>query len=140
VFTQTGLCPPPGAGVTRAVVSAAGAADADGLTEVFGLKKSASVFFAGEGDGVTVGEAAGIALVLRPCFSRGEGDVSASVAGEGDVAAVFALWLRFSAGEGDASVSAAGEALPAGEAVLPASDFLCVLCLAGDGDAVGDGD
>jgi hypothetical protein len=140
VFTHTRPGPPPAAGVARAAVSAfvfaaavAGAAEAEGLVEVFGLKKSASVFFAGDADGATVGEAA--AFALRPCFSVGEGDASVAVSGEGEVvAAAFALCLRISAGEGDASVPAAGEAL------VLASDFLCVLCLAGDGDSVGEGD
>jgi hypothetical protein len=113
----------------------AGAAEDAGLGEVFGLKKSASVFFAGEDDGATVGEAAAVPFVLRPCFSVGEGDASVVVAAEGEVAAaVFVLRVRFSVGEGDASLAAAGEA------VAPASAFLCDLCLAGDGDAVGEGD
>jgi hypothetical protein len=142
VFTQTRPWPPPGAGVALVAVSAfvpaevvTGAAEVEGLAEVFGLKKSASVFFAGEGDGTAVGEAAAVPFVLRPCFSAGEGDASLAVPAEGEVAAVvFALRVRFSAGEGDASVPAAGEAL------LVASAFLCDLCLAGDDDAVGEGD
>jgi hypothetical protein len=142
VFTQTRPWPPPGAGVALVAVSAfvpaepvAGAVEVEGLAEVFGLKKSASVFFAGEGDGATVGEAAAVPFVLRPCFSVGEGDASAAVPAEGEVAAVvFALCVRFSAGEGDASLAAAGEA------VALASAFLCDRCLPGDGDAVGEGD
>jgi hypothetical protein len=111
----------------------AGAAAGDGLTELFGLKKSARVFFAGDGDGVKVGETAAVRLALRPRFSAGEGDASVA-AGEGEVSAVVFFVLRacFSAGEGDASVVAAGEAV--------ASAFLCVRCFAGDGDAVGEGD
>jgi hypothetical protein len=113
----------------------AGAAEDAGLGEVFGLKKSASVFFAGEDDGATVGEAAAVPFVLRPCFSVGEGDASVVVAAEGEVAAaVFVLCVRFSVGEGDASLAAAGDA------VALASVFLCDLCLAGEGDAVGEGD
>jgi len=110
VFTQTKPGPPPGDGVALVAVSAfapeevvAGAVEVEGLAEVFGLKKSASVFFAGEADGATVGEAAAVPFVLRPCFSVGEGDASVVVAAEGEVAAaVFVLCVRFSAGEGDA--------------------------------------
>jgi hypothetical protein len=149
VFTQTRPCPPPGAGVPRAAVSGfvfavvvvAGAAEEAGLAELFGLKKSASVFFAGEADGLAVGEAAAFSFALRPCFSAGDGDASVAVSAEGEVAAVaFALRLCFSAGEGDASVPAAGEALLSGEAALLASIFLCDLCLPADGDGVGVGD
>jgi hypothetical protein len=114
-------------------VAVADAAEVEGLAEVFGLKKSASVFFAGEGDGAPVGETAAVPFVLRPCFSVGEGDASVAVPAEG-APVVFALRVRFSAGEGDASLAAAGEA------VALASAFLCALCLAGDADAVGDGD
>jgi hypothetical protein len=119
----------------------AGVVDVEGLADVFGLKKSTSVFFAGEGDAATVGEAAAVPFALRPCFSVGEGDASAAVSVEGEVAAAaFALWPRFAAGEGDASVPAPGEALLSGEAVLLASVFLCDLCLPADGDGVGVGD
>jgi len=117
----------------------AGAAEDAGLGEVFGLKKSASVFFAGEGDGATVGEAAAFSFALRPCFSVGEGDASGVVSAEGEVAAVvFDLRVCFPPA-GDASVPAAGEALLSG-AVLLASVFLCDRCLAGDGDGVGEDD
>ena len=44
-------------------VSAAGA-EGEGLTELFGLKSSESVFFAGDGEGVTVGETAGKAAAV----------------------------------------------------------------------------
>jgi hypothetical protein len=143
VLTQTRPCPPPGAGVAVAVAAplvlveevVAGAVEDEGLAEVFGLKKSESVFFAGEGDGATVGETAAAPFALRPRFSVGEADDSVAAPAEGDVAAVvFVLRVRFSAGEGDASLAAAGE-----EAAL-ASAFLCDLCLAGDGDAVGEDD
>ena len=109
----------------------AGAAEGDGLIELFGLKKSARVFFAGDGDGATVGETAAVFFPLRAYFSAGEGDASVTP-GEGEVAAVvfFVLRVRFSAGEGDASIGAAGEAV--------ASAFLCVRCFAGEGDAAGD--
>ena len=109
----------------------AGAAEGDGLTELFGLKKSARVFFVGDGDGVPVGETAAVFFPLRACFSAGEGDASVT-AGEGELSAVvfFVLRVRFSAGEGDASIGAAGEAV--------ASAFLCVRCFAGEGDATGD--
>jgi hypothetical protein len=142
VFTQTRPWPPPGAGVALVTVSAfvpaevvAGAVEVEGLAEAFGLKKSASVFFAGEGDGAAVGEAAAVPFVLRPRFSVGEGAASVAVPAEGEVAAVvFVLRVRFSVGEGDASLAAAGEA------VALASAFLCDRCLPGDGDAVGEGD
>jgi hypothetical protein len=115
------------------VAAVTGAAEGDGLIELLGLKKSARVFFAGDGDGVTVGETAAVLFPLRACFSAGEGDASVT-AGEGELSAVVFLVLRvrFSAGEGDASVVAAGEAV--------ASAFLCVRCFVGDGDAVGEGD
>jgi len=109
------------------LVVVAGAAEGDALTEPVGLKKSASVFFAGDGDGVTVGKTAAVVFPLRPCFSAGEGDASIAAAGEGEVAAGgFPLRTCFSAGEGDASVAAAGETLlvASGEAVLVVSVFL----------------
>jgi hypothetical protein len=141
VLTQTRPCPPPDAGVAVAataplvlVEGAVAGAEDEGLAEVFGLKKSVSVFFAGEGDGATVGETAVAPFALRPRFSVGEDDDSVAAPADGDVAAVvFVLRVRFSAGEGDASLAAAGE-----EAAL-ASAFLCDLCLA-DGDGVGEGD
>jgi len=126
VLTHTSPCPPPGAGVALVAASgavrvagaglaAAGLADA----EVFGLKKSASVFFAGDGDGVTVGATAAVVFLLRACFSAGEGDAAVAAAGEGEVAgAAFGLRVRFPAGEGEAAASAVGEA------ALVASAFL----------------
>ena len=126
VLTHTSPCPPPGAGVALVAASgavrvagaglaAAGLADA----EVFGLKKSASVFFAGAGDGVTVGATAAVVFLLRACFSAGEGDAAVAAAGEGEVAgAAFGLRVRFPAGEGEAAASAVGEA------ALVASAFL----------------
>ena len=92
----------------------AGAGFVTGLGEVFGLNKSASVFFAGEADGLTAGdaEATVVAFAFRP---------------------------RLAAGEAEASVPAAGDALVAGEAALVASAFLCVRCFfAGAADSVGD--
>src|SRR4029450_12844867 len=53
------------------VVAAAG--EGDGLTELLGLKKSASVFLAGDGDGGTVGETAAVVFPLRACFAAGGG-------------------------------------------------------------------
>jgi hypothetical protein len=116
VLTHTSPCPPPGAGVALVAASAlalfaeagfaaAGLADA----EVFGLNKSASVFFAGDGDGVTVGATAAVVFLLRACFSAGEGDAAVAAAGEGEVAAAAV-----------------------------ASAFLCARCFAGEGDAAGD--
>jgi hypothetical protein len=109
------------------VVAAAG--EGDGLTELLGLKKSASVFLAGDGDGVTVGETAAVVFPLRACFAAGEGDPVVAAAGEGEVAAAavfFVLRVGFSAGEGDAAVPSAGEALlvAADAAALVASAFL----------------
>jgi len=109
--------PPPGAGVAfvaalaAARVAGAGLA-ATGLTdgEVFGLKKSASVFFAGDGDG----EGAGLAAASAFAF----------------------LCARGFAGDGDAEAAAVLSA--AGEAAAVASAFLCVRCFAGEGDAAGD--
>ena len=116
MLTHTSPCPPPGAGVALVAASAltlfaeagfaaAGLADAD----VFGLNKSASVFFAGDGDGVTVGATAAVVFLLRACFSAGEGDAAVAAAGEGEVAAAAV-----------------------------ASAFLCVRCFAGEGGAAGD--
>src|SRR5690242_18351724 len=78
-------CPPPGAGATLATVSvvaarvAVVAVAAAGIAEVFGLKKSASVFFAGEGVGLTV---AAVAFALRPRFAAGEPEGSAAAVGD----------------------------------------------------------
>jgi len=144
VLTQTRPCPPPNAGITRVAVSpwvfpvvvVAGAAEAEGLAELFGLKKSANVFFAGEADGLAADAGEAAAFALRPCFAAGEGEASVVVSAAGEVAAVvFALWPRF---EGDASAPAAGEALASGDALVAASVFLCDLCLPGDGVGVGD--
>lgn len=109
-MTQTRPDPPPGAGVAlkpaAAWVLAAGAGAAlEGLAEVFGLNKSASVFFAGVGDGLTADAAA--AFVLRPRFPAGEGDASVAAAGEAEVAASLAAFFLCarcvgdSAGDGD---------------------------------------
>jgi len=154
VLTQTRPCPPPAAGVALATASGAAApavlvevlagAAGDGLVEVFGLKKSASVFFfSGEPAGLAAGEALAVDLGFFPCFSAGEGDAAASVVDDGEVAAVaFALWLRLVAA-GDASASAAGEA--AGDSVVAAladgdaSFFVECLCFATVADASGLG-
>lgn len=112
---------------------ATGAAAAAGLAEVFGLKKSASVFFAGEGDGLTAGAAA-VVFVFRPPLAAGEAETAAP-AGDGEVSAVvFPFRLRLAVGEGEASAPAAGDAA--------VSAFLCVRCFAGDaaGDSAGVGD
>jgi len=103
MLTQTRPCPPPAAGVAVAAVAALvpvevgvpGAAEDTGLEDAFGLKKSASVFFAGEADGVTVGEAAVEALLLRLCFSAGEGDASVVAAGEPAVSGAAASLAAF---------------------------------------------
>lgn len=115
------------------MVVAAGAAAAAGLVEVFGLKKSASVLFAGEGDGLTAAEAA-VVFVFRPRLAAGEAEAAAP-ADDGEASAVvFAFRPRLAAGEGEASVPAAGDSA--------ASAFLCVRCFAGDaaGDSAGAGD
>ena len=138
MLTHTRPFPPPGAGVAPTLGSAlvfvelmvvAAAPEGDGLTELLGLKKSASVFFAGDGDGVTVGATAAVVFPLRACFPAGEGDAAVAAAGEGEVAATavfFVLRVRFSAGEGDAAVASADEALlvAAGSAALVASAVL----------------
>jgi hypothetical protein len=85
------------------MVFAGAAAGAAGLSELFGLKKSASVFFTGEGDGVIVGEAAAEALALRLCFSAGEGDASVPAAGEALAVASAFLCDLCLAGDADAS-------------------------------------
>ena len=116
MLTQTIPLPPPAAGVAFVVVLAAARVAGAGLAaagladaEVFGLNKSASVFFAGDGDGVTVGATAAVVFLLRACFSAGEGDAAVAAAGEGEVAAAAV-----------------------------ASAFLCVRCFVGEGDAAGD--
>jgi len=139
------------------VAAAAGA----GVGELFGLKKSDSVFFSGEADGLTASEAAAFVFVLRACFSATDGDGVAKLvffrppfdagssggwvvaagealaAGEASVAA--AAFLRdFFAGEGGAS-AAPDEALAAGEASVAAAAFFFE-CLAGEAEAVGVGD
>ena len=94
-----------------ALVPFAGAGFTAGLGEALGLNKSASVFFAGEADGLTTGEAAAVVFAFRP---------------------------RLAFGEAEASVPA-GDALVAGEALLVASAFLCVRCFfAGAADSAGD--
>jgi len=117
VLTHTRPWHPPGAGVALAAAAAlvpfAGAGFAAGLGEVFGLKKSASVFFAGDADaaGLAAGLAAAAVVFLRVRFAFGE------AAGD-------------SAAEGDVALSA-GEA--AAEVFFDARCFL-----AGTGDSLGD--
>jgi hypothetical protein len=103
------------------VAAAAGA----GVGELFGLKKSDSVFFSGEADELTAGEAAAVAFVLRACFPVGEGEASVAAAGEGEAeAVVFILRVVFEAGSIGGWVVAAAEALAAGEASVAAAAFL----------------
>ena len=109
MLTQTLPLPPPGAGVAFVVVLAAARVAGAGLAaagladaEVFGLNKSASVFFAGDGDGVTVGATAAVVFLLRACFSAGEGDAAVAAAGEAALVASAFLCARCFAGEGDA--------------------------------------
>ena len=135
------------------------------LGDVFGLNKSAKLFF-GDADGFGAGVAmavffraafdagsingwvlgaaeavaAGDASVAAPAFLcdffAGEGDASAPADAAGEASAVVAFFRDFLAGDADAS--AAGDSLAAGDASAPAA-FLCE-CLAGDaeGDGVGD--
>jgi hypothetical protein len=86
-----------------------------GLGEVFGLKKSARVFFAGDAD--AAGLAAGLAAAA---------------------AAVVFLRVRFAFGEAAGDSAAEGDvALSAGEAV--AEVFFDARCFfAGTGDSLGD--
>lgn len=89
-----------------------------GLAELFGLKKSASVFFAGDADGLAAGEVAVAAVVFFLCsFFAGEADASAAAVAAGD-ASVLALALRlfFGLAAGEASVPAAGDSLASAEA------------------------
>jgi hypothetical protein len=97
------------------------ATDGAGVGELFDLKKSPKVFF-GDGDGVTVGEAAVVAFVL--CFfSAGEAEGEAAAAdAAGETSVVAFVFLARLAGDGDAS--AAAEALASGEAAVVASAFL----------------
>lgn len=106
---------------------------AAGLAEVWGLNKSASVFLAGEGDGLTAGAAAAAVFVFRPALATGEAETAAPAGGGDASVVVFAFRPRLAVGEGEASV-------PAAWAV--ASAFLCVRCFAGDaaGDSAGAGD
>jgi len=76
VFTQTRPGPPPGAAAVRVVASDfafAGAAVAApavaGLGDVFGLNKSANVFFAGEA--VAAGEGEARVVFFRAPFDAG---------------------------------------------------------------------
>ena len=122
MLTHTNPCPPPAAGVATAVaavsvfvelVVVAGA----GLIELFGLKKSARVFFAGDGDAVTVGEAAAVVFPLRARFALGEAEGGSALEGDAApsageaVAAAFLETRCFFAGEGDA----AGDPLGVGD-------------------------
>jgi len=102
------------------VAAAAGA----GVGELFGLKKSDSVFFSGEADGLTAGEAAAFVFVLRACFSAGEGDASAAATDGDGVAKLVFFRAPFDAGSSGGWVVAAGEALAAGEASVAAAAFL----------------
>ena len=149
MLTHTSPCPPPDAGVAVAAAAVlafaellvvAGAAEGDALTELFGLKKSPRVFFAGDGDGVTIGEAAFAAFSLRARFSAAGGEDSVAAAGEGAVAATpFSLRARFGLGEACGDSAVEGDAVSSVlEAVAAA--FLCVRCFAGEGDSAGEGD
>jgi hypothetical protein len=135
--------------VSVELVVVAGAEEGDGLAKLLGLKKSASVFFAGEGDEVTVGETAAAVFALRPrFFSVAEGDAAASTAGDADAAGlatglaaapVFAfLRARFALGEAAGDSAVEGDTTSwASEAVAEA--FLDTRCFfAGEGDSVGD--
>lgn len=137
VLTQTCPLPPPGAAVVRGAVSAfalVGAAGAAaGLGELFGLKKSANVFFSGE----AAGDAA--AFAFRPFFSAGEADAIGDPAGAGVVNAPF-LRAAFAAGSFKAWPVPAGEALATGEAASVAAAVFFRDFLAGEADASAAGD
>ena len=102
MLTHTRPFLPPGAGVAPTLGSALVfvelmVAAGDGLTELLGLKKSASVFVAGDGDGVTVGATAAVVFPLRACFAAGEGDAAVAAAGEALLVAAGAAALVASA-------------------------------------------
>ena len=144
MFTQTRPGPPPAAGVALAVSAFAVAAVVgavagdDGLCDVFGLKKSASVFFAGDGETAGLAPAAASAF-LRVRFALGEAAGDGDSAGLATVAASVFLRPRFGLGEAAGDSATAGDAaFSVGETVAAA--FLCVRCFAGDGDAAGEGD
>ena len=79
---------------------------AAGLAEVLGLKKSASVFFAGDGDGLTAA-AAVVAFAFRSRLAAGEAEALAPAAGL--TAASLFLCTRCFAGD------AAGDSVGAGD-------------------------
>ena len=107
-----------------------------GVGELFGLKKSDSVFFSGEADGLTAGEAAAVAFVLRACFPVGEGEASVAAAGEGEAeAVVFILRVVFEAGSIGGWVVAAAETVAAGEASVAAAAAFLRDFFAGEGGA-----
>ena len=66
--------------------------------DLAGLKKSASVFFAGEADGLTAGEAAAVAFVFRARLAAAEGETAASAGDAEASAAVFAFRPRLADG------------------------------------------
>ena len=136
MLTHTRPGPPPGAGVAAPVAVVTGAAAGEVLTEDFGLKKSLSVDFRGDAEGLA---AAGLAAALVICFFRVR-FASGETAGLADVvAAASACFFRARFGLGDAAGDSAVEgdaACSAGEAA--GSAFLCVRCFFGEGDSAGD--
>jgi hypothetical protein len=127
------------------------AAAAAGVGELFGLNKSAKVFFSGDADAAGAAAVAGvvIAVLFRALLEAGSvADWAvgcAAAAGDalaaGD-ASVFAFLRDFLAGDADAS-AATGDAFSAGEASVLAflRDFLAGdAAAAGDSPAAGDGD
>lgn len=101
VLTQTCPLPPPGAAVVLAAASAfalgeaVAAGAAAGLGELFGLKRSANVFLAGDADALAAGDAA--AFPFRAFFSEGEADAIGDPAETGVANAAF-LRAPFAAG------------------------------------------
>ena len=89
------------------MAAVAGAPEGDALTELLGLKKPARVFFAGDGDGVTVGETAAVVLPLRARLALGEAEGDSAIEGDTTswaseaVAAAFLDTRCFFAGKGD---------------------------------------
>lgn len=149
VLTQTIPGPPPGAGAVRVADSAFAdevAAPAAGLGDVFGLNKSARVFFAGEAVGAA---AAGVVIAdfFRDVLAAPSTGTWVVAAGEAFVAAedsgvADAFFRDFLAGEADASAAApplAGDASVAAAAFF--RDFFpgeADASAAGDSFAAGD--
>ena len=145
MLTHTIPGPPPGAGVVLATASDfAVAAAAAGLGELFGLNKSAKVFF-GEAAGLAAGEAAvagvAIATFFLALFDAGSVSVWPVAAGDALAAAEGAgvgddFFRDFFVGEAEAA--AAG--LVAGDVSLAAFSFFFFVFFAGEAELSAAGD